>query len=199
MCTFLFVSVSCHYTLPFFSTSQNPFPAYFPQLSWFSTRLLFCRRRKSSSPLTPAWRPPTSPKGKTRRRKAAMPSRTHSVEGLLETAQASLLDGAPSRTRSTEGLVESQQSEADSPLRSQTSDRVMDSPSPPSRTHSSDALLESTPSSDDPPELLLEKSTSLNADLDSVSDSVTSSSDTLKRKRNFMDRCVNKMRSLIKK
>lgn len=77
----------------------------------------------------------------------------------------------------------------------------MDSPPPapsrsnsaaPSRTHSSDALLESCHA-----EPLLHKS--YDGDLDAVSDSVTSSSDTLKRKRNFMDRCVNKVRSLIKK
>lgn len=142
------------------------------------------RRRKSSSPLTPAWRPPTSPKGKTRRRKIAPPSRTHSVEGLLETA--------------TEGS-NSIQSPPEVPVRSQSAERVIDSPPPPSRTHSSDALLESNPSTDTHLEPLMEKSVSLHDDLDNISDSVTSSSDTLKRKRNFMDRCVNKMRSLIKK
>ncbi|XP_046681506.1 uncharacterized protein LOC124368276, partial [Homalodisca vitripennis] len=140
------------------------------------------RRRKSSSPLTPAWRPPTSPKGRTRRRKVAPPSRTHSVEGLLDSSVNRGVNSPP-----------------EAPSRSQSTERIIDSPPPPSRTHSSDALLESTPVSDAVTEPLLEKSASLGEDLDTISDSVTSSSDTLKRKRNFMDRCVNKVRSLIKK
>lgn len=136
------------------------------------------RRRKSSSPLTPAWRPPTSPKGRTRRRKVAPPLRTHSVEGLLDSTS----------TPAPEPRSHSVERNLDSP------------PSPPSRTHSSDALLESSPLDEEGREPhQLEKSVSLNEDLDNLSDSVTSGSDTLKRKRNFMDRCVNKVRSLIKK
>lgn len=135
-----------------------------------------------------AWRPPTSPKGKTRRRRAAPPYRTQSVEGLLES------NSSPPRTNSTNGLTDS----PSPPSRSHSVERILESPPPPSRTHSSEGLLESTPT-DSQPEPLLEKSVSMHDDLDTISDSVTSGSDTLKRKRNFMDRCVNKVRSLIRK
>lgn len=133
-----------------------------------------------------AWRPPTSPKGKSRRRCAAPPSRTQSVEGLLDSNNVSVPRHSP-----PEAALDSS--------RSQSVERVLECASPPSRTHSSEGLLESTACDSPSPEPILEKSASLHEDIDAISDSVTSDSDTLKRKRNFMDRCVNKVRSLIKK
>lgn len=133
-----------------------------------------------------AWRPPTSPKGKSRRRCAAAPSRTQSVEGLLDSNNVSQPQHPP-----PEAVLDSS--------RSQSVERVLECASLPSRTHSTEGLLESTACDCPSPEPILEKSASLHEDIDAISDSVISDSDTLKRKRNFMDRCVNKVRSLIKK
>uniref|UniRef100_A0A1B6C0Y2 Uncharacterized protein n=1 Tax=Clastoptera arizonana TaxID=38151 RepID=A0A1B6C0Y2_9HEMI len=157
-------------------------------LNLSTNHILIFRRRKSSSPMCTAWRPPTSPKGKTRRKCTALPYRTQSVEGLLG------INTNGTSTNNSNILNEPQSP----PSRSHSVERILESPSPPSRTHSSEGLLESSPT-DTQPEPPLEKSISMHNDLDAISDSVTSGSDTLKRKRNFMDRCVNKVRSLIKK
>lgn len=144
-----------------------------------------------------AWRPPTSPKGRTRR-KRAVPSRTQSEEGLVESPLARS-PTPPSRSHSEEGLVETPSEILSPAITSRTnSEDTLDplSPTPPTRTQSLEGLIDQTIMDPLP---ILEKSVSLNEDLDKMSDSVTSDSDTLKRKKNFMDRCVNKVRSLIKK
>ncbi|RZF44371.1 hypothetical protein LSTR_LSTR007946 [Laodelphax striatellus] len=173
-----------------------------------------------------AWRPPTSPKGRTRR-KRAIPSRAQSEEGLMERDSISPLAQSPepvSRSHSQDDLDDLDTTRSQDDLDTTRSQDDLDTtrsqddldtsrsqddldtsrsqnnldrtPLPPSRTHSLENVLD-TPSSQLRP--VLEKSTSLCEDLDKISDSVASDSDTLKRKKNFMDRCVNKVRSLIKK
>lgn len=116
--------------------------------------------------------------------------RSQSQDGLDTTRSQDDLD----TTRSQDDLDTSRSQDDLDTSRSQNNlDRT---PLPPSRTHSLENVLD-TPSSQLRP--VLEKSTSLCEDLDKISDSVASDSDTLKRKKNFMDRCVNKVRSLIKK
>lgn len=143
-----------------------------------------------------AWRPPTSPKGRTRR-KRAIPSRAQSEEGLVESPLEQSPE-PPSRAHSEEGLVETPSEILSPAITSRTnSEDTLDpfkNTLSPTRTQSLEGLIDHNTSEQRP---VLEKSVSLNEDLDKISDSIASDSDTLKRKKNFMDRCVNKVRSLI--
>ncbi|KAL1132184.1 hypothetical protein AAG570_010141 [Ranatra chinensis] len=143
-----------------------------------------------------AWRPPTSPKSRNRRgRPPLAPPRSQSVEALLDSAPSSNNNSNNQQSTTTINSCAGVPQIEDRSKRAHSVGHEIQQHQLPEETplqQTEVCTLELTSAESPPsPSFRLSRST------DSLA--LASDADTLKRKRNFMDRCVNKMRSLIKK